>query len=112
MQEEENKSIDVGEADEVATDIDLDKPAEQTKPVEEKVEVEQVAEEKPSTEAAPTEETKDKKEDELKEYSEGVQKRIAKLTRKMREAERQKEEAIAFADRTKKRKRGFTNSFF
>ena len=32
MQEEENKSIDVGEADEVATDIDLDKPAEQTKP--------------------------------------------------------------------------------
>ena len=51
MQEEENKSIDVGEADEVATDIDLDKPAEQTKPVEEKVEVEQVAEEKPSTEA-------------------------------------------------------------
>ena len=102
MQEEENKSIDVGEADEVATDIDLDKPAEQTKPVEEKVEVEQVAEEKPSTEAAPTEETKDKKEDELKEYSEGVQKRIAKLTRRMREAERQKEEAIAFADRTKK----------
>ena len=46
MQEEENKSIDVGEADEVATDIDLDKSAEQTKPVEEKVEVEQVAEEK------------------------------------------------------------------
>ena len=35
------------------------------------------------------------KKDELKEYSEGVQKRIAKLTRKMREAERQKEEAIA-----------------
>jgi chaperonin cofactor prefoldin len=28
--------------------------------------------------------------DELKEYSDGVQKRIAKLTRKMREAERQK----------------------
>ena len=40
--------------------------------------------------------------DELKEYSEGVQKRIAKLTRKMREAERQKEEAIAFAESAKK----------
>ena len=44
MPEEEKKTIDVGEADEVATEIDLDKPAEQTKPVEEKVEVEQVQE--------------------------------------------------------------------
>ena len=42
--------------------------------------------------------------DELKEYSEGVQKRIAKLTRKMREAERQREEAIAFAETTNKQK--------
>ena len=35
--------------------------------------------------------------DELKEYSEGVQRRIAKLTKKWREAERQKEEAAEFA---------------
>ena len=35
--------------------------------------------------------------EELDDYSEGVQKRIAKLTRKMREAERQKEEAIQYA---------------
>ena len=41
---------------------------------------------------------KTEEKDELKEYSEGVQKRIAKLTRKMREAERQKEEAIAYAE--------------
>ena len=47
---------------------------------------------------------------ELDEYSEGVNKRIAKLTRRMREAERQKEEAIeyaknqkTFAERYKKR---------
>ena len=39
--------------------------------------------------------------DELKEYSDGVQKRIAKLTRKMREAERQKEEAVAYAQSIK-----------
>ena len=95
MPEEEKKTIDVGEADEVATEIDLDKPAEQAKPVEEeKVEVEQVEEKPVETK---TEETKDEKADELKTYSEGVQKRIAKLTRKMREAERQKEEALAFA---------------
>jgi len=99
MQEEENKTIDVGEADEVATEIDLDKPTEQAKPVEEeKVEVEQVEEKPVETK---TEETKDEKADELKTYSDGVQKRIAKLTRKMREAERQKEEALAFAQSVK-----------
>ena len=88
--------IDVGEADEVATEIDLDKPAEQAKPVEEeKVEVEQLRKKSPVE--TKTEETKDEKADELKTYSEGVQKRIAKLTRKMREAERQKEEAFAYA---------------
>jgi hypothetical protein len=38
---------------------------------------------------------------EVEEYSEGVKKRIAKLTKKMREAERQREEAIAFAQRVK-----------
>ena len=41
----------------------------------------------------------DKKEekDELKDYSEGVQRRIAKLTKKWREAERQREEATDYA---------------
>ena len=99
MQEEETNKIDVGEANEVETEIDLDKPTEQAKPVEEeKVEVEQVEEKPVETK---TEETKDEKADELKTYSEGVQKRIAKLTRKMREAERQKEEALPFAQSVK-----------
>ena len=109
MPEEEKKTIDVGEADEVGTEIDLDKPAEQTKPVEEKVEVEEVQEETKPVEAEPQKE--ESKEDELKKYSEGVQKRIAKLTRKMREAERQKEEAIQFADRAKKEKEDLQNRF-
>jgi len=34
---------------------------------------------------------------EVEEYSEGVKKRIAKLTKKMREAERQREEALRYA---------------
>jgi len=42
---------------------------------------------------------KDNKE-ELEQYSDSVQKRIAKLTKKFREAERQKEEALAYAERT------------
>ena len=43
----------------------------------------------------------DKQEDnskQIEEYSEGVKKRIAKLTKRMREAERQKEEALRYAD--------------
>ena len=109
MPEEEKKMIDVGEADEVATEIDLDKPAEQAKPVEEeKVEVEQVEEKPVETK---TEETKDEKADELKTYSEGVQKRIAKLTRKMREAERQKEEALAFAQSVKQERDSLQSRF-
>ena len=37
------------------------------------------------------------KKDELQDYSDSVQKRIAKLTKKWREAERQKDEALVFA---------------
>ena len=99
MQEENKKDnlIDVGEADESATEINLDEqqPKEDAAK-EEKVEVEQVE----AKEEKPVEEKKD----ELKEYSDGVQKRIAKLTRKMREAERQREEAVTFAESVKRDK--------
>ena len=91
MQEEQVKKddlIDVGDADEKATEINLDEqqPKEEAAKEEEKVEVEQVE----AKEEKPVEEKKEEKKDELKEYSDGVQKRIAKLTRKMREAERQR----------------------
>jgi len=46
---------------------------------------------------ASDEDTETKK-DELQDYSEGVQRRIAKLTKKMREAERQREEALRYAE--------------
>ena len=51
-----------------------------------------------------SEEGSDKQPDntrEVEEYSEGVKKRIAKLTRKMREAERQREEALRYAKSVK-----------
>ena len=95
--------IDVGEADQQSTEINLDNKGEPEKveaPKEEKIEVEQVEE----VVEQPKIETKVDKKDEVQEYSEGVQKRIAKLTRKMREAERQKEEAVAFADAINKQK--------
>ena len=83
--------IDVGET--VGAEINLDDKGEPEKfeaPKEDIIEVEE--------QAASKEESQPEEKDELKEYSEGVQKRIAKLTRKMREAERQKEEAIAYAE--------------
>jgi hypothetical protein len=105
--ENENKVsslIDVGEADEKAAEINLDDKGEPEKveaPAEDKIEVEEVSNDKTYENER---ETKLEKKDEVQEYSEGVQKRIAKLTRKMREAERQKEEAIAFAESTNKQK--------
>jgi hypothetical protein len=98
MPEENEKTenlIDVGEADQEATEINLDDKGEPEKveAVEETVEVERVEE--------PVETKTEDKKDELKEYSDGVQKRIAKLTRKMREAERQREEALQYAQNIK-----------
>ena len=43
----------------------------------------------------------------VEEYSEGVKKRIAKLTKKMREAERQKEEALRYAHSVKQERDQF-----
>ena len=81
--------------------------AEPEQKVEEKVEEKQeTSDEKPveekPVEEKPVEEKQETKEDEkpkeeLEQYSEGVQKRIAKLTKKWREAERQKEAALDFA---------------
>jgi len=95
--------IDVGE--EEGAEVTLDNN-EQTKAVagekkEEKIEVIQ-EEEKPVVEAK-VEKPVEKK-DELEEYSEGVKKRIAKLTQKMREAERQREEAVSYAQSVKREK--------
>ena len=44
---------------------------------------------------------------EVEEYSESVKKRIAKLTKKMREAERQREEALRYAESVKKERDEF-----
>ena len=49
------------------------------------------------TEVKETEETKKEDDSKLEEYSKGVQSRIAKLTRKMREAERREAAAIEYA---------------
>ena len=132
MPEEEKKTdnlIDVGEADEKATEIDLDKKAEGGEIKDEKTtqdsdkpadtpekldESADVRDRKDNEEQDKKEEVEEPKEKEQKkemeEYSEGVQKRIAKLTRKMREAERQKEEAVTYAKRVMRERDELTHT--
>ena len=108
MEEKKAKNdpmIDVGE--EEGAEVTLDNN-EQTKAVaEEKIEVQQ-EEEKPVVESKKEEkpveektEVKTEQDDKLEKYSESVKKRIAKLTFEKREAERQREEAIRFAQTIK-----------
>jgi hypothetical protein len=95
LNETKHDLIDVGEENGAEINFDDNNEPQKEEVVEEKIEVEQETKETPV-------ETKEK--DELAEYSEGVQKRISKLTRKMREAERQREEAVAFAISAKRQK--------
>jgi len=97
MPEDKNDLIDVGETE--GAEINLDDKGEAIKQeeVKEEIEVEQVPAEDKTFENERELKVKKEEPDELKEYSEGVQKRIAKLTRKMREAERQREEAVQYA---------------
>ena len=88
--------IDVGEEQGAEINLDDKGEPEKVETVKEEIEVEQVPEETPEKV-----EEKKAEPDELKDYSDGVQKRIAKLTRKMREAERQREEALTYAQSIK-----------
>ena len=111
-----DEKVDVGDTDEQETEIDLEAPA-QEKSQEEEIHVEQVAEDnsqpvnasQESSQQSDVQASEQKKE--LDDYSDGVQKRIAKLTRKMREAERQKEEAIKYAQQMREQAEKTKNQF-
>ena len=103
MPDTEEKTVDI---DTTGPGAEVDIP-EEKKEAEVVETVEPVVEEKKEAveekqesgdkqqEEKPKEEEKPKQE--LEEYSEGVQKRIAKLTKKWREAERQREAALEYA---------------
>jgi soluble cytochrome b562 len=62
---------------------------------EEDQEEEVVEDDQPQEESKPEEDKKES--DEIEDYSEGVKKRIAKLTYKIREAERREQAAVDYA---------------
>ena len=77
-----------------------EKPSEQPElQVSEQENVQEDVKNETTQQSDKSEEPKESKESkkELDDYSEGVQKRIAKLTKKMREAERQRDEATRYA---------------
>ena len=91
VQSEQDKMVPIDTSgDPVEVTVNPEKTEEKKETKEAEVQVEQVQEQA----EAPTEETK---ESELEDYSQNVQKRIDKLTRKMREAERREKAAIDYA---------------
>ena len=127
--QEEDKSVDI---DTSGPDVEIELPQEKQEEDKKEVVVEQPTEDKTyeneretkledggvadnSTEKrdeqpASNENNISKSESkEAEEYSEGVKKRIAKLTKKMREAERQREEALRYAESVKQERDQFKN---
>ena len=98
-EDKEPKTVDI---DTSGPGADVELPEEKvTETIETEKQVEEKVEEKP-VEEKPVEEkqetkTEEKPKEELEQYSDGVQKRISKLTKKWREAERQKEAALDYA---------------
>ena len=127
--QEEDKSVDI---DTSGPDVEIELPQEKQEEDKKEVVVEQATEdnanekeretkledggvannsnEKRDEQPASDENNISKSESkEAEEYSEGVKKRIAKLTKKMREAERQREEALRYAESVKQERDQFRN---
>jgi hypothetical protein len=109
MQIEENKTVDLPDENSgPATEIDIADTSTESEnnnnievsnetTTEDNIESKDSSEK--SSEQSDVKTSEEKKEKELEQYSEGVQKRIAKLTKKWREAERQKDEALTYAEK-------------
>jgi hypothetical protein len=103
MPDEEKKMVDIDTSGpEVDVELETQQEESEVSVPEEKETVTEVTSPAPleasdEQQETKTEEAKEDQKDELEVYSKDVQRRIAKLTKKWREAERQKEEALHFA---------------
>jgi hypothetical protein len=103
MPDEEKKMVDIDTSGpEVDVELETQQEESEVSVPEEKETVTEVTSPSPleasdEQQETKTEEAKEDQKDELEVYSKDVQRRIAKLTKKWREAERQKEEALHFA---------------
>jgi hypothetical protein len=103
MPDEEKKMVDIDTSGpEVDVELETQQEESEVSVPEEKETVTEVTSPAPleasnEQQETKTEEPKEDQKDELETYSKDVQRRIAKLTKKWRESERQKEEALHFA---------------
>ena len=101
---ETNKSDPMVELDIGGDSVDVElKDKENTSKVEDK--------KSEAVEVKETTETKEEVKDEREEYSEGVKKRIDRLTYKIREAERREQAAVQFAQKIKEEKDSLEGKF-
>ena len=110
MPDEEKKTVDLDTSG-PAMDVDVPETPEagvieEKEVIKEEPTVRPVEETSTEVKTTESEKAESKKDDkELEQYSDSVQKRISKLTKKWREAERQKDEAVSYAARILKDKK-------
>ena len=115
--EKEQKTVDIdtsGPGAEVNVPEEKDESIVETQEKESDVKiVEDVQKDEPETkEQEPIKQETKEDDSKLEEYSKGVQSRIAKLTRKMREAERQRDSATEYARAVEAQRRVDQKKFF
>ena len=113
--EKEQKTVDIdtsGPGAEINVPEEKDESIVETQEKESDVKiVEDVQQDEPETKEPIKQETKED-DSKLEEYSKGVQSRIAKLTRKMREAERQRDSATEYARAVEQQRQVEQKKFF
>ena len=116
-QEENKKDVPMVDIDTSGPGADIELPEEKS---EAEIETKEDASSAPQAEEPKEEkaeasdekqEAKKEQKDELQDYSKDVQRRIAKLTKKWREAERQKDEALNFAKIQKEAKESLQKKY-
>ena len=115
--EKEQKTVDIdtsGPGAEVNVPEEKDESVVETQEKEPTVKIveEDKKEEPRTTEQEPVKEETKEDDSKLEEYSRGVQSRIAKLTRKMREAERQRDSATEYARAVETQRKADQRKYF
>jgi hypothetical protein len=106
----EEKMVDLDTSGEGAV-VNLEEQKDESVVETEAPKEETVSEEPVETKQEEVKEESKKDDEQLEDYSKGVQSRIAKLTRKMREAERQRDAATEYAKSVEQRRQALETRF-
>ena len=112
MPDEEKKTVDIDTSGPDA-EVTIEEPKEENVVDTEQTETQEQETQTQETQAEePVKQEEEKKQDEnLEDYSKGVQARIAKLTRKMREAERREKAALDYAKAVEEKRKTVETKF-